>query len=137
MIDKLENCGICGMSKHPYAKFCKRCKKIIDRIDIRKKHNKSARIMALKKSWDGECFRCYYSGVKLEEKDHHSPIYITFDHHIPREESDIVIAAAVINDMKSDLSDEEFKNVINQLSAHFCNGAPVNEDIFKLKHWKR
>ena len=137
MMNRTVNCDICGLSKHPLAKFCKRCKKIIDRIDIRKKHNKSARIIALKKSWDGKCFRCHYSGVRLEERDHHSPVYITFDHRIPREESDIVIAAAVINDMKSDLSDEEFKNAINQLSAWFSKGTPVSEDVFKLKHWKR
>ena len=137
MTEKTEGCGICGLSKHPLAKYCKRCKKIIDRIDMRSKHDKYARIKALKESWDGECFRCHYSGVRLEEKDQHSPLYRTLDHRTPRKEGDIVIVAAVINDMKSDLSDYEFKNVINQLSAHFRNGAPVNKDIFKLKHWKR
>jgi len=137
MVDKKENCDICGLNKHPLAKFCPRCKKILDRVAIRRKHNKDARIKALKKSWDGERFRCYYSDIRLEEKDHHSPIYLTFDHRIPRIEDDIVIAAAAINDMKSDLSEAEFKNAVNQLSARFSKGASVNEDTFKLIHWKR
>jgi len=137
MVDMAENCGICKLSKHPLANFCKRCKKIMDRICTRRKRDKDARIKALKESWDGECFRCYYSGVKLDEKNHHSPLYITFDHRIPRKEDDIVIAAAVINDMKSDLSEDEFKDLVNQLFAHFRKGVPINKNAFKLKHWKR
>ncbi|MDD5173478.1 MAG: hypothetical protein PHV48_01455 [Candidatus Omnitrophica bacterium] len=130
-------CYICGLDKHLLAKFCKRCKKILDRIDTRRKHDRAARIKALKSSWDGSCFRCNYSGVKLEEKDHKSPLYITFDHRIPRKEDDIVIAASVINDMKSDLDEEEFKNVINHLAEYFRNGVLINPDVFNLKHWKR
>lgn len=105
-------CYICGTSKHSLAKFCKRCKKILDRVDVRRKHDKEARIKALKASWDGSCFRCGYSGVKLEDKNHKAPLYITFDHRIPRKEDDIVITASVINDMKSDLGEEEFKNIV-------------------------
>ena len=138
-LDNKETCDICGSNKHPFAKFCKRCKKILDRVDMRRKHNKAARIKALKASWDGTCFRCYYSGVKLkwEEKDYKSPLYITFDHRIPRKEDDIVITASVINDMKSDLSDDEFKDVITKLAEHFRNGISLCEGIFSLKYWKR
>ncbi len=130
-------CDICGSSKHPLAKFCKRCKKILDRVDVRKKHNRDARIKALKASWDGTCFRCNYSGVRLEEKDHKLPLYITFDHRTPRKEDNIVITASAINDMKSDLSEAEFKSIIGKLAERFRTGASISEDIFKLKHWKR
>jgi len=102
------SCDICDSPIHPLATFCKRCKKIIDRIDIRKKPDKKARIDALKRAWDGKSFRCYYSGIELDENNHRNPRYLTFDHRIPRKEDDLVVASACINDMKSDMTEEEF-----------------------------
>ena len=87
-------------------------------------------------AWDGEGFRCYYTGVRLVEDNHSDPCYLTFDHFTPREESNIVVVAAAINDMKSDLSDGEFRRIILQLASRF-NGGEFNEEAFNLKHWKR
>jgi hypothetical protein len=130
-------CAVCGGSlHHPLATYCKRCKKMIDRVDMRGKPNKKARVKALKKAWDGECFRCYYTGVKLVEDNWRNPRYITFDHLTPRKEDDIVIVAAAINDMKSDMSDREFRKMVLQL-ANKLNGGQFDEKAFKLKHWKR
>jgi len=52
----------------------------------------------------------------LVETNPEDPRYITFDHRIPRQEDDIVVAAACINDMKSDLSEDEFKAIVVQLA---------------------
>ena len=46
-------------------------------------------IAALQKAWDGEGFRCYYSGIRLNESDSKNPRYLTFDHRIPRQEDDV------------------------------------------------
>ena len=71
-----------------------RCKKIVDRVDMRKKPDKAARIAALKRAWDGQAFSCYYSGISLDEIDCRNPRYLTFDHRIPRKEDDLVVASA-------------------------------------------
>lgn len=131
------NCPICNEPlHHPLATYCKRCKKLIDRVDIRKKPNKEARVKALKEAWDGECFRCHYTGIELIEDNWRDPRYITFDHFIPRQEDHIVIVAAAINDMKTDMSDDEFINMVFKLANRF-NGGDFDSSAFNLKHWKR
>ena len=131
-----KTCEICGRTIHPLSYCCKRCKKLIERVDMRKKPDKKARIQALKLAWDGEGFRCYYSGVRLVEENHRHPRYLTFDHRTPRQEEDVVIAAALLNDMKSDMTEDEFRAMIFQLASYF-KGGTFDENAFNLKHWKR
>ncbi|MCX9025556.1 MAG: hypothetical protein OIN85_05605 [Candidatus Methanoperedens sp.] len=129
-------CEVCGCPIHPLAYCCKRCKKLIDRVDMRKKPDKGARIRALKKAWDGQGFLCYYSGIRLIEDNPKDPRYLTFDHRTPRQENDIVVSAHLLNDMKSDLAEDEFKDMIIQLASHFRAGT-FEEKVFNLKYWKR
>ncbi len=129
-------CDICGASTHHLAQLCKRCKKIRDRIDMRRRPNKEARTRALRLAWDGEAFRCYYTGVRLADDDPSDPRYMTFDHRTPRDEDDVVLCAACINDMKSDLSEEEFRAVVLALAARF-NGGEFDERALQLKHYRR
>lgn len=124
------------MPKHQFAKLCKRCKKLVERVDSRRKADGRARVRALTEAWDGEHFRCYYSGVCLLTDDHRSPKYITFDHRVPRQESDIVVCAAALNDMKSDLDEQEFRTVVVGLATRF-QGGTFDEAALDLKHWKR
>jgi len=90
----------------------------------------------LRKSWDGESFRCNYTGIKLVEDNHKDPRYITFDHRTPGQEDDIGIVAQAVNDMKSDMTDQEFRRMILQLANRF-NGGEFAKTAFHLKHWKR
>lgn len=132
-----DTCPICGSPlHHPLAYYCRRCKRLIDRVDIRRKRDKSARERALKEAWDGQGFRCYYTGIRLVENNPKDPRYLTFDHRIPRQEHDVVVAAAAINDMKSDMSDDEFRAMVIQLANRF-KGEGFDETVFNLKHWKR
>lgn len=91
------SCQVCSNATHPLAYCCRRCKKLLDRVDIRRKADKQAR---------------------------------------PRDESDIVLAAALINDMNSDMSEDEFKIMVTQLASRFAGGT-FDEAVFRLKHWKR
>jgi len=131
------NCPICESSlHHPLATYCIRCRKLIGRVDVRHKPDKVARAKALTQAWDGKGFRCYYTGIRLVEDNHSDPRYLTFDHLTPREESRIVVVAAAINDMKSDLSDGEFRRMVRQLASRF-SGGEFDARAFNLKHWKR
>lgn len=134
---KAMKCIVCGYElNNPQALYCARCRKIVSRINPRRKHNRQARIRALQQSWDGESFRCFYTGVRLVEDNSRDPRYLTFDHRTPRQEDDIVIVASAINDMKSDMSDREFRKVVLQL-ANKLNGGTFDGRAFKLRHWKR
>lgn len=133
----LGKCPICETPlHHSQAKYCRRCRKILNRVDTRRKHNLEARVAALIESWDGQGFRCHYSGILLNEDNPKDPRYLTFDHLIPRQEDKIVLVAAAINDMKSDMDDREFKVMVIQLANRF-SGGEFNEKVFNLKHWKR
>ena len=129
-------CEICGSTIHPQAYCCKRCKKFINRVDTHRKADKKARMQALKRAWDGEGFRCYYSGIRLIEDNPKDPRYLTFDHRTPRQESDVVVAAAVLNDMKSDMTEDEFKAMIIQLASRF-KGGRFDETVFNLEYFRR
>ena len=136
-MNKYGECMVCGNPlHHSLASYCRRCKKLIDRVDNRKKPDKEARTKALRKAWDGKVFRCFYSGIRLVEDDPKDPRYITFDHKIPRREADIVLAAQAINDMKSDMTDSEFRKMVMQLASRF-SGGKFNERAFQFKYWKR
>ena len=68
-MNEFGDCAACGAPLHnPLATYCKRCKKLIDRVDIRGKHDKSARERALKEAWDGQAFRCYYTGINRSDE---------------------------------------------------------------------
>lgn len=127
-------CQVCAIAIHPQAYCCKRCKKLIDRVDTRRKPDKIARLQALKQAWNGEGFHCYYSGVRLIEDNSKDPRHLTFDHRTPRQESDIVVAAAVVNDMKSDMAEDEFRAMVTQLASRF-KGSIFDKSVFNLKYW--
>jgi transposase InsO family protein len=131
-----KQCLVCDSPVHPMAQFCKRCKKVLDRVDMRRTPDRAARVEALRRAWDGEGFRCYYSGIRLVETKCSDPRYLTFDHRTPRQEADVVLAAACLNDMKSDMTEAEFRAVVLQLVSRF-QGGPFDEKVLELTHWKR
>jgi hypothetical protein len=74
--------------------------------------------------------------VRLVEDDQYDPRYLTLDHRIPGREDDIVVAALLINQMKSKLTEDEFRAIVAQLASRFTDGT-FDESVFKLSQWKR
>ena len=131
----MHTCEVCGASRHVLAKFCPDCKRLIGRLDTRRKHNKEARLAALKRSFHNSQFHCHYTGWPLTITDSSSPLYLTWDHRTPGDETDIVVAAAMVNDVKSDLTEDEFRTLVIGLANRFQSGAEVPP--LKPKHWNR
>lgn len=129
-------CAVCSDRRHALAYCCKRCKKLIDRLDLRGKSDRKARLLALSQAWDGQSFRCYYTGWELTVENPKSPYYLTWEHRTPRLESDVVVAAAIINDMKSDLTDKEFRALVTGLANRF-NGASQEVPRIDPSHYRR
>lgn len=77
-----------------------------------------------------------FAVIRLNETNPRDPRYLTFDHRIPRQEDDVVVAAACLNDMKSDMTEDEFRAVVLALATQF-QGGPFDEHVLNLTHWKR
>ena len=104
------------------AYACADCTRLLDRIDIRGwKRNLPARRAALRAAWDGQVFRCFYTGWPLTLSDPTSPLHFTWEHRTPGSEDDIVVAAAIINAMKSDLTESQFRELVIHLGRHFSD----------------
>jgi hypothetical protein len=130
-------CKLCGKQLDNRPKYCsEECGKIGRRINRHKKIGNKNKVFKRIRTYIRKYgYTCYYSKIPLNLNDHTNPYYLTFDHLIPRLNSEIVLAAAVINDMKSDMSEQEFEKMINQLSLHFLKNKKVTP--IKLKYWKR
>ena len=114
-------CTVCGVLHGWQAKCCPSCRRLVGRNDIRAKHNKAARLAALKRAWRGSAFYCEITGWKLNTNDHLSPFYLTWEHLTPGNEDDIVVAAALVNHMKTNLTLDEFKLLVCALAKRFAN----------------
>lgn len=136
---------VCGEQCHPQAYACKRCKKIIDRLETRKdsegrlrRSDREARIRALQTAWDPavHAFRCHYTGVVLDATDWRDHRYLSLEHQTPGDESDITVVSLLINRMKTDLSDAEFRRLVTALAAGFA-GEPFDEAAFPDRRFAR
>lgn len=135
-------CSICFEPRHRLAALCARCKTIRNRLDTGAKRrgvktDRAARQTALAAAWDPtvKAFRCHYGGIVLNHDLEPDPISWTPRHSAircrsegcPGDESDIVVCSAIINDMKliindmkSDMTEEEFRLVVPQLAECFA-----------------
>jgi len=127
-------CAGCG---HAAAlkgrKFCARCA----RISFRMKHDRLFR-ECINEIWEyvrKYGFVCYYTGMPLELDDPKSPWYLVFDHWMPRDPRKMVITSSLLNEMKSDLTEDEFWYFIRELANFFRYGTAVRKR--KLAYWLR
>ena len=80
-------------------------------------------------------YACYYTGMLLDMDNTKSPWYCVFDHWIPGDPGKIVLTSALINDMKSDLLEDEFWDTVEQLADYKRKGRPFKKKSFT--HWDR
>jgi hypothetical protein len=125
-------CVVCHRPAVPQSELCHRHLKIRRRKGFCKEY-----LEAMIKYWNEEAdgIICHYLGIRLDEDDPTSPRYLTFDHVIPGG-SEVVPAAAVVNDSKSDLSEQEYRAIKRGLVKHF-DGEPFDPELVKLLYWKR
>lgn len=79
---------------------------------------------------EADAFRCYFTGIALTEEpgDRRS---ITWEHLDPRDGSRVALAAALINRMKADLTEEQFRGMVKALADHFEHPAvPFDESAW-------
>ena len=103
--------------------------------DIRKgwKPSPETRLQAMQEQYDPkiDAFRCFYSRVPLRDDVFGDRRSAEWEHRNPPSPHDVVLAAKVVNAMKSDLSESEFRALVLALGAHFA-GEPFDEDAFPV-----
>jgi len=127
-------CHICGKRiKGAHSRYCSPCAVLAHRI-----HMEKVPIQTIKNLWDyirKHGLVCYYTGMPLVVDDSRSPWYFQFDHWRPHDPGKLVLTSALINDMKSDLSEEEFWYYILQFANYKDNGTKVRKR--SLAYWCR
>jgi hypothetical protein len=126
-------CTVCGSPVRPRNLYCPRCRRFIYR-----KPDHKARSAALKEAWDPirRCFRCWYTGIRLDETCPPSRRYLTFDHVIPGDDRRLVACCRLINEMKSDLTWDEFFTLIAAFDIYKKTGV-FPKKMVDLRHWAR
>ena len=131
------NCRVCGRESTRGSYLCVICRRLLDRIDTRRDAagvawgiDKAARFQVLCEQWDASAaaFRCYYTGVLLNHS-YGSRRYATWEHRIPGDKSTVVLVADLVNKMKSDMSEEDFRSMVRELANHFV-GKQFHESAF-------
>ena len=127
-------CCICGKPKSStHTVYCSTCSYTARRMRLRRLPAKTRQAI-----WDyirKYGYVCYYTGMPLELNNRHDPWYLVFDHFNPRDPYKMVITSYLVNEMKNDLTEDEFWYYIAQLANHFRKGTPVRKR--KLKYWAR
>jgi hypothetical protein len=108
-----------------------------DSLGKLRKPDREARKQALKKAWnpDARCFRCHYTGIELKTDDHRDHRYLSLEHQTPGDETKIVVVSALINRMKTDLSDQEFRLMVSALARKF-EGEGFDEAAFPDRNFR-
>ena len=127
-------CPVCG---HPVAskwhKYCVQCSRIVVRMrQARFPRQSIDDILGYAHNYG---YICYYTGMQLDLDNLKSPWYLVFDHWMPRDPRKMVITSALVNYMKSDLTEAEFWYFIRQLADFHRKGTPVRKR--KLVYWSR
>jgi len=128
----LKKCCMCGHRVLTQrSRYCPVCSRFAFRMKARQFPP-----WVVKKIWEYVRtfgYVCYYTGMALDMSDPRSPWYCVFDHWAPHSLSKIVITSALINDMKSDLSENEFWFYVRALANFKRNHIPVQKR--KLVFW--
>jgi len=102
-------CCVCGkpiLHRYSRTKYCRLCARYIIRMKEHKMPPKTIKDTCSYIHKNG--YKCYYTGMPLDLEDSSSPWYCVLDHWIPHDQAKVVLTSAVFNDMKSDLSEQEF-----------------------------
>jgi len=127
----MKPCYVCETTFEGRSKLCLRCRTLRD-----SRHDGALKPDDMRAAFDkaGNCFRCRYSGVCLDEKNRKSPYFRSVDHWVPGEKK-VVLCGWLFNFMKSSLTGPEFVTVVPHLDDVLQGLVPFNKEIIKFTHW--
>ena len=141
-------CVVCEETIGSQARLCTRCKTLRDRPEQRKgwKKDPKAREKRMRKQWDAPtgAFLCHYTGLPLktepENDGNYGPLYATWEHRDPRSPSrasQVVLVGWLINDMKTDLTEQQFERMVKALASRLSNKRVPIDPKALPRRWRR
>jgi len=129
-----KKCDLCGKAVFSNkSKYCRRCSKFA--LRVKNKRLPPETVKAIFEYVRTYGFMCFYTGMSLNMDDPDSPWHLEFDHWMPADPSKIVLTSRLLNEMKNDLTEVEFKYYIIELDNHKKKGTRVRKK--SLKFWYR
>jgi len=128
------DCIICHHPTINRRHYCERCRPLVQSHHMDKLKRRAALIAAIDRLLDA--FLCQYARRPVELVDRTSHKLIQFDHITPNKTSALQVLWAVFNQMKTDLSDEEFRIIVRLLRDHWL-GDPFDKEAVKFHYWSR
>jgi len=141
----MNKCDICGNEHSESTKSCAPCQKIISKHDKKLTTSKlrdalSAACDKEKSKGDERYFKCFYTGItskfnpenKVVIDPLEDALVLTID-HVNRENSDdrYVVSLYLINQMKSKLPPDKFKEIVILLGKKFAK--EIEQEDFENK----
>jgi hypothetical protein len=124
-------CFVCQSETERGNRYCPRHRKLIVNSA-----EQGAQARAFKKAYDKRTGNLidYYLGIPLDESDPDGPLYPTCDHRTPGRKGNLVVTAAWVNRMKTQLSEHEFRKLVAALAAAF-QGAAFDPRAHRFRYW--
>jgi hypothetical protein len=85
---------------------------------------------------EADAFRCFYTQVVVGEDDISDPFHFCFDHYIPVRSSHLVLTTDLVNSMKNELTEQEFRDAVDELLLH-RDGKPFDVGRIAFRHWTK
>ena len=115
-----------------HSMYCLRCARLAFRMKVRRfSPDAVEEVWKYLRAFD---YRCFYTKLPLEMQDIRSPWFCVFDHLIPLDPNHIVLTCALINEMKSALSEREFWFYVEQLADFIDQHKKIKK--IKLAYWR-
>jgi len=113
--------------------LCARCRRIYRQggPGLRKKE---ARFRAMCAQWNDEAkaFLCYFTDLPLADRPPGSRTSATWEHLTPGDQSSVVLAADLVNKMKGNMTEAQFRRMVVALADHFRTNEPFDGRAFPV-----
>ena len=130
-------CEVCDKPLARWGKRCLRCRRIHDNVSSDSRSDVNAITEAMRTAFRDDKFYCYYTGIELDTENDQAPNYRSIDHRTPGVRDDLVLCCMFVNEMKSDLDEEEFRTAVIELAKCFQTNQPLDMDRLSFRHRKR
>jgi hypothetical protein len=130
---EMKSCEVCSRPSG-LRKYCATCERLLESA---KRHGiaRDAAVEVLVDRWDEErqAFVCKYTNVPMTTTG--GARNATWEHATPQDNSDVTLAAALINRAKVDLNVDQWHHLIRALYATRIEDQPFDETVFP-ENWQ-
>jgi hypothetical protein len=112
--------------------LCPRCRRIYEHGSLELK-KKEARFRAMCEQWNVEekAFLCYFTGIPMTDVPGSRTSW-TWEHLAPGDAWSVVLAADLVNKMKVNMTETQFKKMVLALADHFRTNKPFDREAFPV-----